>query len=230
MASRFKAVLFDVDGTLYRQGRLRAAMAVELAAASLGGGVRAARIVKHYRDAHERLRQMGASDRPLAALQIERTAADAGVNAADVAATVEEWMVRRPLKYLRWCRRPELLALLDGLERAGLKIGALSDYVPDAKLDALEAARYFSLSLCTTDSRVNALKPHPKGFQVACELWGVRPEEVLYVGDRPDVDGEGAVAAGLACAILHRGGVSSGSRGWRAIERLGQVTDVIAGR
>jgi FMN phosphatase YigB (HAD superfamily) len=59
-----------------------------------------------------------------------------------------------------------------------------------------------SLALCATDPDINAFKPHPKGFLHACRHWGVPPEEVLYIGDRPEVDAVGAATASMPCAIL----------------------------
>jgi FMN phosphatase YigB (HAD superfamily) len=58
------------------------------------------------------------------------------------------------------------------------------------------------VALCATDATVNALKPHPRGFLQACAALGLRPADVLYVGDRPDVDLAGARAAGMACALI----------------------------
>jgi putative hydrolase of the HAD superfamily len=224
-----RAVLFDVDGTLYWQAPLRAMMAAELAVTPIASvrwrqGIMVARVVTHYRRVHEELRALGVGDQPLAAHQIARTAGDLGLEVAAVEATVAEWMVQRPLKYLRWCRRRGLLRLLATLRANGLQLGVLSDYEPGPKLQALEAWSYFSLALCTTDSDVNALKPHPRGFLRACELWGLGPEEVLYVGDRPEVDGEGAVAAGLGCVIIGSHGTHDSSR-YFSIGRLDELRE-----
>jgi FMN phosphatase YigB (HAD superfamily) len=62
-----------------------------------------------------------------------------------------------------------------------------------------------SLTLSATDPEINAFKPQPKGFLHACALWGLPPAEVLYVGDRPEVDAIGAVNAGMPCALLGAG-------------------------
>ena len=35
-------------------------------------------------------------------------------------------------------------------------------------------------------------------------IWGLAPNEVLFVGDRSDVDATGAAAAGMHCAIVGR--------------------------
>jgi FMN phosphatase YigB (HAD superfamily) len=64
--------------------------------------------------------------------------------------------------------------------------------------------------MCTSDPEIDAFKPHPRGFMRACEQWGLAPEEVLYVGDRPEIDAAGAVTAGLHAVIIggsgrHRG-------------------------
>jgi FMN phosphatase YigB (HAD superfamily) len=225
-----RAVLFDVDGTLYRQSLLRALMAAELAALPVVNwrrGISTAQILRRYRRVHEDLRGLGAADRPLAAYQIARTADELGVDLATAEATVDEWMVRRPLKYLKWCRRAGLLELLGTLRARGLQLGVLSDYAPEPKLDALEASRYFSLAICTTTSEINALKPHPRGFWRACDMWGLRPEEVMSVGDRPDVDGEGAMAAGLGCVIIQRRGRKGEQRGYTCIRRLDELAGYI---
>jgi putative hydrolase of the HAD superfamily len=49
---------------------------------------------------------------------------------------------------------------------------------------------------------VNAFKPHPRGFLAAAERWGLAPDSILYVGDRPEVDAVGAAAAGMRCVVI----------------------------
>ncbi len=49
-------------------------------------------------------------------------------------------------------------------------------------------------------------KPEPEIFAYACQHAGVRPGEVLHVGDDPHVDAGGAQAAGLQAALLCRHG------------------------
>jgi HAD superfamily hydrolase (TIGR01549 family) len=212
-----RAVLFDVDGTLYRQWPLRTAMAFELALHQLrisgsGSGLTTLRVLKVYRRTHEDLRGQVGSD-TLSALQIGLAAARANVEPEAVRTIVNRWMVERPLKYLRWVRRPGLLQLLEDLAQRGIRVGALSDYACDAKLKALGVARFFSLALCTAEPPINALKPDPRGFLYACERWDLDPGSVLYVGDRADVDAPGAQAAGLRCVIV--------SDTWRTAPREG---------
>jgi HAD superfamily hydrolase (TIGR01549 family) len=115
---------------------------------------------------------------------------------------VFEWIYQRPLKYLRLCKRRGVEAFLASLESKGIQAGVFSDYPVLDKLNALGLSKRMSLALCATDPEINAFKPHPKGFLHACALWGLHPDEVLYIGDRPEIDAVGAITAGMPCAIL----------------------------
>ncbi len=197
-----RAVLFDLDGTLYRQTPMRALMAVELAALGFRRPTVAPahwRALRAYRRAQEVLRETGGAS---ASRQLEWAAHRAGIAQAELASLVDEWMVRRPLKYLRACLAPGLLHLLDLLERRGIPMGVFSDYPADAKLSALGLAGRFTVVLCAADPAVGAFKPDPRGFLVACDRLGAPPHEVLMVGDRADTDGAGARAAGMPCVIV----------------------------
>jgi FMN phosphatase YigB (HAD superfamily) len=206
-AGGLRAVLFDVDGTLYSQAVLRIFMAGEFARAAARAPWRmrhTARIITTFRRTREHLRAHGRAVHPLNDLQFEQTAERLGLDADEIRDVIGDWIFRRPLPYLRTARRRGLDELLGVLSRHQLQIGALSDYPTDAKLEALGVASHFSVSLCTTDAAINAFKPHPRGFLVACEHWGVAPQELLYVGDRPEVDAAGAAAAGIRCIIVGR--------------------------
>lgn len=209
-----RAVLFDVDGTLYHQTPLRLLMAGELGTVSW---VRHApwnvprlwRMLSAFRRVREELRALGRPAERLADLQYTRAADRAGVPVADMAAAVDEWIYRRPLKYLPSVVRAGMADVLSALIARELRIGVFSDYpVPD-KLDAMGLRAAVTLELDATAESVNAFKPHPRGLEVACQQWRLSPTEVLYVGDRTDVDARGAAAIGMPCAIV--GGAADGS-------------------
>jgi HAD superfamily hydrolase (TIGR01549 family) len=224
-----RAMLFDLDGTLYRQARLRQLMALELLTMPLGGPIKALRrlrALRAFRQAQERLRLDGDADP--ARRQVEAAAAAAGLPVAEVDALVAEWMMERPLKYLQFCRAPGLDRLLDLLTRAGVRAGILSDYPADAKLRALGLEGRFAPVLCASDPAIGAFKPSPRGFLRACEVWNLKPTEVLCVGDRIDVDAAGAAAAGMPCVIIgrtHRTVASAEFVVLPSLERLSRVFD-----
>lgn len=204
---RVRAVLFDLDGTLYHQPPLRALMTAELSLLPWltrrpDHVPRLWQTLRTFRRVREELRALGIAEEPLARLQYVEAARRAGMATAAVEAAVEEWMFRRPLKYMRWVARAEARDVLRGIRALGLEVGVFSDYPADEKLAELGLRGAVGLRLCATDPEINAFKPHPAGFLRACALWGVTPAEVMYVGDRPDVDGTGAAAAGMHPVIV----------------------------
>jgi len=201
---QIRGVLFDVDGTLYDQRRMRLLMAAELLTLPVTRPLRARtvwRALTAYRRGQETLRAAQLTA-PVPNLQLERAAETVGLPAAQMAAIVDEWMFTRPLKYMRLCRAARLLELLTFLRGANVALGVLSDYPAAAKLRALGVDEFFDPVVCTTDAAVGFLKPHPRGFLRVAESWRLDPREVLVVGDRVDADAAGAMAAGMPCAIV----------------------------
>jgi FMN hydrolase / 5-amino-6-(5-phospho-D-ribitylamino)uracil phosphatase len=72
----------------------------------------------------------------------------------------------------------------------------------NADLKRIGLADFFLVSL--TAIQVGVPKPHPRTFQRLTEVLGVEPQELLYVGDDPTCDVEGARAAGLRTAWMNR--------------------------
>jgi HAD superfamily hydrolase (TIGR01509 family) len=228
-------VLFDVDGTLYAQLPLRLLMGLELLLLPLRVGPRRAgrvwALLRAYRQAHEVVRSAGDSQSIPSERQLEIAAANAGFSLRQAAPVVSEWMEHRPLRYLRLCRRPGVVALLDALHNDGVRLGVLSDYPAKAKLHALGLDHRFDPVLWTGSGDVGALKPDPKGFLEVARRWGLPPADVLYVGDRADVDLEGARRAGMPCVLVgkHQGGAGAGLAGPRWRPRFMRLRDTLVG-
>lgn len=219
---RLRGVAFDVDGTLYHQLPLRACMALEIAASLLEPAADArrrariaARQLSVFRRTREALKGVDGGGESLQRLQYEQPARSLGCSAEELEAVVARWMHERPLRYLAHCRRRGLVRFFRHLSERGYRVGVLSDYPAAAKLAALDVAPYVDATFCATDATVNALKPHPRGFLRMCEALELPPADVLYVGDRPDVDLAGAHAAGMPCAL-----VGSRMRAQRALRQL----------
>jgi HAD superfamily hydrolase (TIGR01549 family) len=227
--SAIRAVLFDLDGTLYAQLPLRIAISCEMAIASFGAlfsqGLRVPRVIATFRKTREQLRGEHDGGPPIVTRQYAATAARVHRSTDEVEQIVDEWMYRRPLKWLRYCRRRGLVELLDWLERRGLRKGVLSDYPAQAKLTALGLSGRFDLLVSSIDPDVNAFKPNPRGYLTAAMKWGLDPSEVLYVGDRIDVDAPGARAAGMPCAVLTRRRVDPDVIGIRSLAQLKTILD-----
>jgi HAD superfamily hydrolase (TIGR01549 family) len=202
-ARRIRGVVFDLDGTLYRQTPVRLAMALELLALPLSGLRRAPqryRALAAYRHAQEALRNGASSVTP--ASQIRMAADASGLPDDEVAGLVDEWMINRPRKYVAFFRAHGVVELLDVLRARGVQRGLLTDYPPHEKLQALGLADRFSHVACSTDPDIGYFKPHPRGFASFCQRWQLPPDEVLMIGDRVEVDASGAAAAGMPSVII----------------------------
>ena len=223
-----RAVLFDLDGTLYRQRPVRVRMAAELLTFLAGrprDGWRAMRVLKAYREAHEALRR--STEPYLQSTHFDVAAEHTGSTSGEVAQIVAEWMFDRPLKHVARHRATGVDELLAGLAERGMRLGVLSDYVAHGKLRALGVDQWFSQVLCAGDPDVRALKPSPRGFLVACERWQLQPAEVLMVGDRVEVDAAGAAAAGMPSVIVGKRRTVEAGTQTRFISSLEQVSRVI---
>ena len=199
-----RAVVFDVDGTLYRQGALRRAMALRLIRAHLHrplAGLTTMRVLSAYRRGQESLRATAARG-DIAQAQLRFASEATGAAPADVQATVTRWMDETPLDLLADLAQPGMQALVRMLRNRGIRLGVLSDYPANAKLAALGVGGLFDSVLCAQAPEVGVFKPDPRGLIVSLERLGVAPADALYVGDRAEVDATAARAAGVACAIL----------------------------
>lgn len=194
-----EAVVFDVDGTLYRQAGLRRRMLVDLLAAALASrqGRRDLRILKRFREDRERLPSLVRSG--FEEEQYRVPAESLGIPPARVREAVERWIHVRPLRHLRKHRTPGIAEWMDSLRSRGVRIGVYSDYPARDKLEALGLTA--DAVVDSADPRVDALKPDPRGLLLVLELLGAHAARAIYVGDRDDRDRPCAESAGTG--FLH---------------------------
>ncbi|GHV95389.1 phosphoglycolate phosphatase [Spirochaetia bacterium] len=89
---------------------------------------------------------------------------------------------------------------LTALREAGFKMGLLSDFPPETKLENLGIAGYWDAVLCS--ELCGALKPHPRSFQDLAAALNTAPERILYVGNSYRYDVIGAKQAGMRTALI----------------------------
>jgi FMN phosphatase YigB (HAD superfamily) len=214
--SRLTTIVFDVDGTLYRQSSLRRAMLVKLLRELVSNpraGVATFRALRAYRRAQELLRDTHV-DGSLAAAQLRLACQHSGQTEDVVAQIVARWMGEEPLDVLERFVEPALRSLLVAARSRGLRLGVLSDYPAAAKLEAMRLTEFFEVVVCAQDAEVNRFKPHPSGLVEVLRRLDAAPDRALYVGDRGDVDGLVARAVGVPCVIVGHRGNPSASESW----------------
>jgi len=206
---RLRALIFDVDGTLYEQGPVRRAVVYRALRAHLTSpaqGLFTFQALYAYRKAQELLRKIPPESGDIASAQLLLAAARVGVSAETIAPCVARWMEQEPLPFLASSIRKGILELLQQAKRCGLRLAALSDYPAQQKLVAMGLASFFDVVVTAQDPEVQRFKPDPQGLQITLRRLEVGNDEAVYIGDRADVDGAAAVRAGIRNFIV-------GSRG-----------------
>lgn len=190
-----EAWLVDLDGTLYSAIFVRLVMLGEL----LLTGWRHIRIVREFRKEHERMKESPAATffSPYRE-QCRRVAERLGRQEQDVFESMNDWMIRRPSKWLWYFHRRSLFREIQEFRRRGGKTAIVSDYPAREKLRALRAIDLFDEVVANGEpGGPSQLKPSPDGFLRAAERLGVVPSKCLVIGDRLDADGEAAKSAGM---------------------------------
>ena len=199
----YRSIVCDMDGTLYFQAPVRAAMMLELLAYHAVHPWRAGDllILRSFRRLRESAELVESRDFDRG--QYLLTAQKCKTTPGHVRAVVEQWMQKKPLKWLRLFRDGTLIERLNGLRRQGVKIIVFSDYPAEEKTVeiGLCADGVFSAS----DRDIGELKPSVRGLAVIAEKMSLKKSEMLMIGDRHEKDGKCAENFSIDCLILKRG-------------------------
>lgn len=203
LVSRCKAVIFDMDGTLYYQFPLRLHMALWLLVYYLVHplAIRELVLLYHYRRIRENWKGNPAcSEKGMEKQQYAQAAGMAGLTAKDAERVVCRWMKELPLKILGIYRDERIAAMFGRLKEKGILRIVYSDYPAYEKIMALglEADYIF----CSEDVEIDSLKPDPKGLRIIMEKTGLTPGDLFMIGDSVEKDGKAALGAGIAGLIV----------------------------
>jgi len=188
----FDAVAFDLDGTLYPNRRFYL------------------RLIPFIVKEHRLLRAMGKARDALRAAAHEgrfydiqaRIMAEILDDDPEAVKTKTEKLIYRGWEPL--FRRIKLFdgvrETLEDFKKAGLKLGLLSDFPPETKLEHLDLSDPWDVVMCS--ERTGRLKPDPLSFRLLAAELGVEPERLLYVGNSVSYDIRGAHSAGMKAALV----------------------------
>ena len=192
--SKYSLFVFDLDGTLYSQSKLRKKLVIALIFKFLTFSLKRIdyKIISEFRKQREMHKAY--TSPALESEQYEWVADKLKVPPETVAKTIDKWMGDFPLNYLRSCRYTGIDLCFNELKKKQKKIAVYSDYPADEKLKALDLVAH--AAFCSTDKQISQLKPGKKGLTYICSQFNIAPEKTIFIGDRTDTDGESAKLAG----------------------------------
>lgn len=204
---RLKALIFDVDGTLYEQGPVRRAMLFRLVRTHLTSPLQGwftLRALQAYRNAQEVLRSTDHESDDIARAQLLLAAKQVGAPVDIISPSVVRWMEQEPLSLVASAVRKGIVEFLRKAKQSGLQLAACSDYPADRKLAAMGMTKFFDVIVTAQDPAIQRFKPDPTGIEVTLQRLGIRSDEAIYIGDRHDVDAIAAARAGVRYFILDK--------------------------
>lgn len=192
MSIELNAVAFDLDGTLYPNYRFYV------------------RLIPFMLRRHRLLRAMGRARDALRAATQEGRFYD--LQARIMAEILQEDPLKiqqqtEQLIYRGWEPLfkglelfPHVRETLGNFKDRGYKLGLLSDFPPEKKLEYLGLTGLWDSVLCSEET--GRLKPDPAPFLALCRALDCPAEKVLYVGNSLAYDVRGAKSVGMKTALI----------------------------
>ena len=194
--NKYDLYVFDVDGTLYYQNKLRLIMGKRLLMYYLLHPLKFKDliIIKNFRSLRENAKDTNGL--------FDIAAKKCNVSVSRVNEVIKKWIYENPIDALIASKDDTLLAIIDKLKANGKTVAIWSDYEADDKLKALKLSIDYVYT--AEQERVGELKPSPKGLKLIMSDLRVAKDKTIMIGDRMVKDGEAAKKAGCDYLILSK--------------------------
>ncbi|MDR0450050.1 MAG: HAD family hydrolase [Treponema sp.] len=198
----FDAVAFDLDGTLYPNYRLNIRIVPSmLRELPLFLALRKARNILHGNKGPAPRLSSGDRGEEFYNFQARLMASRLGADPAALREKIDRIVYRGWEPFFKDISpfsgvRESLAAIRSG----GRKLGVLSDFPPEKKLEHLGLGGVWDAVLCS--ELTGSLKPAGLPFAELARGLGCRPERILYVGNSRRYDIRGAKQAGMKAALV----------------------------
>ncbi len=217
-----RAVIFDLDDTLYPQSEWLAGAFEAVAEAAAIHGVDRAQM----RSALDAALESGSDSGHVIDRALELAAGDARVLVGELVRAFRGYLPGRLTPY------PGVVEALETLA-ASVPLALVTDGDPPGqrgKLEGLGLARCFSVVVYSDDLGRHRRKPDPAGMIEALARLGERAEHVVAVGDRPDKDVAAASAARIRAVRVRTGeyaGRPDHHQTWRTVASVPDAAALI---
>lgn len=194
-----KAIIFDLDGTLYDNSKLP----FQLIMRSLGK----LRILKSERTSRKILAGVHFnSPEEFYKKHFDTMSHICGRSPEKVEKWYHECYMPLMIRVLskRHSCKSNVAETLNELRKNGIKTAVLSDY--ECVKERLAAVNLDPdmFDICIDAPTTGGLKPDKSSFLHIAKAFGFEPDEILVVGDRPDTDGKGAANAGMQMLLVNK--------------------------
>lgn len=191
--SRYKAIIFDFDGTLYDKKRFAIHLVLNMPTRAFW-----LLAVQKVRKAIKG-KDFSSSD---AFYEEFFTLLHKAIGPKHSVEEIRQWyfdgympLMHRVLTNSYSCQ-PGANELIEMIKRNGMKVAVLSDYAMiDERLKAIGITAEFDYLY--SSETAGALKPAPRPFSIVAEALRIEPKDILMIGDREDTDGLGAAQADM---------------------------------
>ena len=190
---KFSALAFDLNGTLYPNYRLYMRLVPFL--------MRNQRLLRAMDRARTMLRKSGEYGADFYDTQAILMAGALKKPASKIKEQTERLIYRGWEPFFKKIELfPHVRETLDSFRSLGIKMGLLSDFPAENKLENLNISGYWDAVICS--EQAGRLKPDPKPFLDLARAMNKLPKDMLYVGNSVPFDVVGAARAGMKTALI----------------------------
>jgi FMN phosphatase YigB (HAD superfamily) len=116
--------------------------------------------------------------------------------------------------------RPGIAGLLVSLREKGLRLGVLSDYDRVRERLAMLCLPPSLFDTIASCEAAGALKPNRRPYDAIAGEWKIAPCNILVIGDRTDLDGAAAQAAGMQFLLIENSRKRGRGLHWKELKEL----------
>lgn len=198
---KLELVIFDVDGTLYDQKKLRRRMLGALISYYIFRPWKYKDLLILYHFRKEREKKAGYQSHDLQLEQYSWVLQKVSSSVGYVNKVVDKWIFDVPNKFLKEYMYPGTTQFLNGLLEAGILTAIYSDYDAAKKMKSMDVS--VDLIVSSTEPWINAFKPLPNGLNyILSDLKIKHADKCLFIGDREELDGKCSELAGIPFLLL----------------------------
>lgn len=206
---KLELIIFDVDGTIYNQSKLRKRILVSLLIyySARPWKYKDLYILYHFRK--EREKHAGRHFNSLEEEQYEWCSKKTGISISYIKQVIDKWIFNYPNKFLLNCMYPGAKEFIKTITDYNILTAVYSDYPAEKKMQMMNLD--FNMLVSSTDHFINAMKPSVRGLDHIIKELNIRDRaNCLFIGDRYELDGECANFAAIPFLLLIKNEADAG--------------------